>query len=117
MDDTPTFRVDVDREKASVLGVSLTDVDQTFLGTLSSVIGSTMVNTLRLSYTSEILHFANPTFLDNGFDQIALLPTLVHPSFEDGQSPAVFLDRGGVRLGAQSRLGFRAAGGVVRGLL
>ena len=30
-----------------------TDVDQTFLGTLSSVIGSTMVNTLRLSYTSE----------------------------------------------------------------
>ncbi|HEY3635658.1 MAG TPA: efflux RND transporter permease subunit, partial [Caldimonas sp.] len=30
LDDTPTFQVDVDREKASVLGVSLTDVDQTF---------------------------------------------------------------------------------------
>jgi multidrug efflux pump len=30
LDDTPTFRVDVDREKASVLGVSLADVDQTF---------------------------------------------------------------------------------------
>ena len=30
LDDTPTFRIDVDREKASVLGVSLTDVDQTF---------------------------------------------------------------------------------------
>jgi multidrug efflux pump len=30
LDDTPTFRVDVDREKASVLGVSLTDVDQAF---------------------------------------------------------------------------------------
>jgi hydrophobe/amphiphile efflux-1 (HAE1) family protein len=30
LDDTPTFSVDVDREKASVLGVSLTDVDQTF---------------------------------------------------------------------------------------
>jgi hydrophobe/amphiphile efflux-1 (HAE1) family protein len=30
LDDSPTFRVDVDREKASVLGVSLTDVDQTF---------------------------------------------------------------------------------------
>jgi hydrophobe/amphiphile efflux-1 (HAE1) family protein len=30
LDDTPTFRVDVDREKASVLGVSLSDVDQTF---------------------------------------------------------------------------------------
>ena len=46
-----------------------TDVDQTFVGTLSSVIGSTKVNTLRISYTSEILHFANPSFLDNGFDQ------------------------------------------------
>jgi hydrophobe/amphiphile efflux-1 (HAE1) family protein len=30
LDDTPTFKVDVDREKASVLGVSLTDVDQAF---------------------------------------------------------------------------------------
>ena len=70
-----------------------TDVDQTFLGTLSSVLGSTMVNTLRLSYTSEILHFANPTFLDNGFDQEALLPTLVHPSFEDGQSPTASIRR------------------------
>ncbi|MDB5955851.1 efflux RND transporter permease subunit [Ramlibacter sp.] len=30
LDDTPTFKVDIDREKASVLGVSLTDVDQTF---------------------------------------------------------------------------------------
>jgi len=70
-----------------------TDVDQTFVGTLSSVIGSTRVNTLRLSYTSEILHFANPTFLDNGFDQQALLPTLVHPSFEDGQSPTADIRR------------------------
>ena len=70
-----------------------TDVDQTFVGTLSSVIGSTKVNTLRLSYTSEILHFANPTFLDNGFDQQALLPTLVHPSFEDGQSPTADIRR------------------------
>src|SRR5262245_41724300 len=57
-----------------------TDVDQTFVGTLSSVIGSTKVNTLRLSYTSEVLHFANPSFLDNGFDQRALLPTLVFAS-------------------------------------
>ncbi|HVZ44891.1 MAG TPA: efflux RND transporter permease subunit [Ramlibacter sp.] len=30
VDDMPTFHVDVDREKAGVLGVSLTDVDQTF---------------------------------------------------------------------------------------
>jgi multidrug efflux pump len=30
LDDNPTFKIDIDREKASVLGVSLTDVDQTF---------------------------------------------------------------------------------------
>jgi hydrophobe/amphiphile efflux-1 (HAE1) family protein len=40
LDDTPTFRVAVDREKASVLGVSLTDVDQTF----SIAWGSRFVN-------------------------------------------------------------------------
>ncbi len=28
--DSPTFRIDVDREKASVLGVALSDIDQTF---------------------------------------------------------------------------------------
>ncbi len=70
-----------------------TDVDQTFVGTLSSVIGSTKVNTFRFSYTSEILHFANPSFLSNGFNQAALLPTLVHPSFEDQQSPTADIRR------------------------
>ena len=30
LDDNPSFRIDVDREKAAVLGVSLSDVDQTF---------------------------------------------------------------------------------------
>jgi hydrophobe/amphiphile efflux-1 (HAE1) family protein len=30
LDDMPTFKVDIDREKASVLGVSLTDIDQAF---------------------------------------------------------------------------------------
>jgi multidrug efflux pump len=30
LNDNPTFRVDVDREKAAVLGVALADVDQTF---------------------------------------------------------------------------------------
>jgi len=29
-DDNPTFRINVDREKAAALGVALTDVDQTF---------------------------------------------------------------------------------------
>ena len=70
-----------------------TDVDQTFVGTLSSVIGNTRVNTLRISYTSEVLHFANPNFLDNGFDQRALLPTLVYASFEDQQSPTADIRR------------------------
>ena len=70
-----------------------TDVDQTFVGTLSSVIGSTKVNTLRLSYTSEILHFANPTFLDNGFDQAGAAAhagaSVVRGSAEpDGEHPA-----------------------------
>jgi multidrug efflux pump len=30
LDDNPTFTVDIDHEKASVLGVALTDIDQTF---------------------------------------------------------------------------------------
>jgi len=30
LDDNPTFKINVDREKASVLGVALSDVDQTF---------------------------------------------------------------------------------------
>ena len=30
LDDQPTFKVDIDREKASALGVSLTDIDQSF---------------------------------------------------------------------------------------
>ena len=42
-----------------------TDVDQTFVGTLSSVISGTKVNALP-ACTSEILHFATTTFLDNG---------------------------------------------------
>jgi multidrug efflux pump len=40
VDDMPTFKVDIDREKASVMGVSLTDVDQTF----SIAWGSRFVN-------------------------------------------------------------------------
>jgi len=40
LDDNPTFKIDIDREKASVLGVSLTDVDQTF----SVLWGSRFIN-------------------------------------------------------------------------
>jgi len=63
-----------------------TDVDQSAVGNLSSVIGNTKVNTFTVSYTSEVLHFANPAFLDNGFDQRSLLAQLDHPSFSDQQS-------------------------------
>jgi len=40
LDDNPTFSIDVDREKASVLGVALSDIDQTF----SIAWGSRFVN-------------------------------------------------------------------------
>ena len=40
VNDNPTFRIDVDREKASVLGVALSDIDQTF----STAWGSRYVN-------------------------------------------------------------------------
>ena len=30
LEDNPMFKIDIDREKASALGVSLTDIDQTF---------------------------------------------------------------------------------------
>ncbi len=63
------------------------------VGTLSSVLGNTKVNTLRVSYTAEVLHFANPTFLTNGHDQRSLLPTLVYASFEDQQSPTADIRR------------------------
>lgn len=63
-----------------------TDVDQSAIGNLSSVLGNTKVNTFRVSYTSEVLHFANPNFLANGFNQRALLPQLDAPSFSSQQS-------------------------------
>ena len=40
LDDTPGFKLDIDREKASVLGVALSDIDQTF----SILWGSRFVN-------------------------------------------------------------------------
>ena len=40
LDDNPTFKIDIDREKASALGVALTDIDQGF----STLWGSRYVN-------------------------------------------------------------------------
>ena len=63
-----------------------TDVDWTVVGTMSSVIGSTKVNTFRVSAVSEDVFFGNPNFNNNGHDQKSLLPLLDYLSFEDQQS-------------------------------
>ncbi|MPY91009.1 MAG: TonB-dependent receptor plug domain-containing protein [Luteitalea sp.] len=62
------------------------DVDQTVVGTLSSVFGNTKLNTLRLAFTREDVAFANPGFNDNGGRQDLLLPTLEFLTFDDQQS-------------------------------
>jgi hypothetical protein len=63
-----------------------TDVDWSFVGNLSSVIGSTKVNTFRVSAVSEDVWFGNPLFNTNGHDQKSLAPLLDQLNFEDQQS-------------------------------
>ena len=63
-----------------------TDVDWSFVGNLSSVIGITKVNTFRVSAVSEDVFFGNPNFNTNGHDQKILLPLLDYLNFEDQQS-------------------------------
>ncbi len=62
-----------------------TDVDWTVVGNLSSVIGSTKVNTFRVSAVSEDVFFGNPRF-NEGEAQGSLLPQLNYLSFQDQQS-------------------------------
>ena len=62
-----------------------TDVDWTVVGNLTSVIGSTRVNTFRVSAVSEDVFFGNPRF-NAGEPQSSLPPRLDHLSFEDQQS-------------------------------
>jgi hypothetical protein len=62
-----------------------TDVDWTVVGNLTSVIGSTRVNTFRVSAVSEDVFFGNPRF-NAGEPQYSLPPRLDHLSFEDQQS-------------------------------
>ena len=59
------------------------DVDWTMVGTLSSVIANTKVNTVKVSYTHEDVFFGNPGYFQNG-DQASLQPLLAHQTFEDG---------------------------------
>jgi hypothetical protein len=62
-----------------------TDVDWTVVGNLSSVIGSTRVNTFRVSAVSEDVFFGNPRF-NGGEPQDSLPPQLNFLSFQDQQS-------------------------------
>ena len=57
------------------------DTDQTVVGTLTSVLRSTMVNTLRLNFTRENVAFASPQFFAAGRDQSRLLPQLTFDNY------------------------------------
>lgn len=63
-----------------------TDIDSTVVGNLSSVIGSTTVNTFRISAVKEDVFFGNPNFNTNGHNQKILLPQLNYLNFQDQQS-------------------------------
>jgi hypothetical protein len=57
------------------------DIDQTLVGTLTSVFGSQRVNTFRSVWTQENVAFANPGFNSNGRNQAALQPTLQYQTY------------------------------------
>lgn len=62
-----------------------TDIDWTMVGNLTSVIGSSRVNTFRVSAVKEDVFFGNPKFND-GASQDSLQPQLNYLSFQDQQS-------------------------------
>jgi hypothetical protein len=62
------------------------DKDQTLVGTLSSVFGNSMLNSLRIGWTQEDVSFANPCFNGNGRNQMACEPTLAFQTFTDQQA-------------------------------
>jgi hypothetical protein len=62
------------------------DVDQTVVTTLNSVLANTRVNTLRMAWTRENVAFGNPCFNGNGRDQAACPPTLSFQTFDTQQS-------------------------------
>ena len=62
------------------------DKDQTVVATLSSVFGSTKLNSLRAGWTQEDVAFANPASTANGRDQVACDPTLTFQTFTDQQA-------------------------------
>jgi hypothetical protein len=62
------------------------DLDQTIVGTLNSVFGSSRLNTLRLAWTQEDVAFANPGYNGNGRRQDLLPPTLNYLTYFDQQN-------------------------------
>jgi hypothetical protein len=63
-----------------------TDVDQTVVGTLNSVLGNTRVNTVRLAWTQEDVSFGNPCFNGNGRVQASCPATLSFQTYTAGNS-------------------------------
>ena len=61
------------------------DLDQTVGGALSSSLGNTRFNTLRLAFTQEHVVMANPGFDANGHQQDLLPPTLRYLTYVDQQ--------------------------------
>jgi hypothetical protein len=62
------------------------DVDQTVVGSLTSVLGNTKTNVVRFAFTREDVKFANPAFNTNGGHQDELPPTLQFLTLFDQQS-------------------------------
>jgi hypothetical protein len=57
------------------------DIDQTLVGTLTSVLGAQRVNTFRTTWTQENVAFGNPQFNGNGRRQDLLEPTLQYQTY------------------------------------
>jgi hypothetical protein len=62
------------------------DIDQTLVGTLTTVMGARRVNTLRTGWTQENVAFANPGFNGNGRRQDLLEPTLQYQTYTTQQN-------------------------------
>ena len=62
------------------------DKDQALVATVSSVLGSNKLNSIRAGWTQEDVAFANPCFNGNGRNQIACQPQLNFQTFTDQQS-------------------------------
>ena len=61
------------------------DIDQTVVGSVSSVLSNTKVNSMRLAWTRENVAFANPCFNSNGRDMTQCEPTLAFQTYTTQQ--------------------------------